>query len=157
MILNLACGDRAMPGAVNVDLRAGDLRADARALPFRASTFGQVHAQDVLEHFTAEAFQSVMAELRRVCLPAATLYARVPNLHAIAAKILDRPEHAAMWIRNIYGAHRWGPEGAWDAHHHGWTPELLKADLAANGWTVHRNDRAPNMTVTATLEGSDDA
>lgn len=148
MILNLGCGDEPERGAVNVDVRAGDVVADVRALPFADGVFDRVHASDVLEHFPQAAFPALMGEIGRVAAPSAVLRVRVPNMEKLAAALLDgsRPE---PFIRNIYGGHRWGPDGAWDAHHWGWTPGTLRSDLAGCGWDVVSIDDELNMTVEA--------
>lgn len=153
MILNLGCGNKTMDGAVNVDVRAGGVRADARMLPFRDGVFGLVCAFDIFEHFTRDGFMGVMAELRRVCIDGAKLEARVPNLTALASCLLSCPDQNDGYVRNIYGGHRWGPDGAWDTHHWGWTPVTFAKDLALSGWAVVSNDEGLNMNVEAVLEG----
>jgi SAM-dependent methyltransferase len=148
-MLNLGCGDCPVRGAVNVDLRAGDVVADARGLPFRDGVFNHVAASDVLEHFPRDRFPALMAEIGRVAAPGAWLTVRVPNMEALAVSDRQARHVIEGYVRNIYGGHRWGPDGAWDTHHWGWTPGTLTADLAEHGWDVVSNDRDLNMTVEA--------
>lgn len=150
MNLNLGCGDVPIDGAVNVDVRCGDVCADIRALPFPTGTFDHIRAFDVLEHFVPDDLPGVFAEIGRVATGGATLHARVPNLRRLACD-LDDPDIARVVIRNIYGGHRWGPAGSWDCHHWGWTVATLRADLADAGWHLISADEHPrNMVVEAT-------
>jgi hypothetical protein len=55
-------------------------------------------------------------------------------------------------IRNVYGAHRWGPDGAWDTHHWGFTPSSLSVALANVGFTELSNSLELNMVVEAVKE-----
>ena len=163
MKLCLGCGDRRMDGYTNIDLRedVADIVADVAHLTFAdAGTVEEIVAEDVLEHFPAARTQQVLAEWNRVLVAGGSLIVKVPNLHAIAEQLVGYDDMAAagdgnaasvcrMLIRNIYGGHRWGPDGAYDTHHAGWTPTLLAAELAAAGFDVIDNDHELNMRVTA--------
>jgi|GEM_PF-1498113 len=150
--LNVGAGDDRRSGYLSVDLRAdvADVVADATKLPFPTASASELVASDVLEHFPASRTAEVLAEWRRVLAPGGKLTIRVPNL-LVLAQILVRggPEPAAQVVRNIYGGHRFGPDGAWDAHHTGWTPAMLHEELAAAGFLVMSDDGQPNNTVTA--------
>ena len=52
-------------------------------------------------------------------------------------------------ITNLYGGHLFGPDGAWDVHHFGYTPTTLALELEKAGFTVLSNDESFNMTVRA--------
>lgn len=147
-VLNVGCGDDVRPGAVNVDLRpVGQVVADAACLPFRDRA-GDVLAFDILEHFPHDRIGAVLDEWHRVCDD--TLTVRVPNMDRLAHALIGRSHTPDALIRNIYGGHRWGHDGAWDAHHWGWTPDTIERDLTVHGFTVAANDRGLNMTVEAT-------
>lgn len=151
MRLNLGCGDRRMDGYVNIDLRPGvaDVAADAAVLSFAADrTVDEIVALDLLEHFPQVRTQAVLAEWHRVLIDGGRLTVKVPNLHAICVQIAAGVQ-VDMLIRNIYGGHRWGPGGAYDTHHTGWTPDLLAAELAKAGFEVLHNDLGLNMRVVA--------
>jgi SAM-dependent methyltransferase len=156
MRLNLGCGDERLPGHVNVDLRpdVADVVADVRRLPFRDGRALAVHAADILEHLPASDTARALAEWRRVLAPGGRLTVKAPNMLALSRGLLDadergRPGTAQLLIRNVFGGHRWGPDGAWDAHHTGFTPATLAGDLKAAGFLVESNDLALNMTVVA--------
>lgn len=150
MRLNLACGDDWRREYVNVDLRpdAGDETWDVSCLPVDDETVKEILALDILEHFPRSRISAVLAEWRRVLEPGGLLTVRVPNLTALATLLLNggNPDSVA---RNLVGGHRWGPDGAWDAHHWLWTPETLERDLTAAGFHVLDNDHSTNMTLNA--------
>lgn len=155
--LNLGCGAARRDGFVNVDLRpeVADVVADVRSLSLWADeSVDEIHADDVLEHFPAAQTQAILREWRRVLVPGGTLTIRCPNLHALALSIVKagnerRWPAVSCYIRNVYGGHRWGEDGALDAHHTGWVPETLATELAQAGFGVVSNDRDLNMTVVA--------
>lgn len=149
--LNIACGDAPMAEAVNVDFQAtGDVVADVAHLPIRTGSVDDAHALDILEHIPHQRTHDVLAEWRRVLRPGGRLTVRVPNMGRLARLLLVQPQDTELIIRNIYGGHRWGPDGAWDAHHWGWTQDSLACELAEAGFTPHRPDGHSNMTMAAT-------
>ena len=136
---------------VNLDLRAGDVIGDARFLPFGADTFDFILAQDILEHFPAARTVDILAEWRAVLAPGGVLSLRVPNLAALGRALgydAVAEVHEAI-IVNIYGGHRWGPEGSHDTHHAGWTPALMVKLLERNGFRVTQQDQAPSFYTRA--------
>ena len=154
MKLNVACGEDLREGYFNCDLRCGDVRCDARALPFGDATFDSVLAQDVLEHFPRAQTQAVLAEWRRVLRPDGELVLRVPNMQVLAATIglairKEAWETVQQVIENIYGGHRWGPEGAWDSHHTGWDPDLMYGELQTAGFANIDMTGDANFTASA--------
>ena len=152
MRLNLGCGDEYLEGYVNVDLRpTGDVIADVRCLPFGTRCADEVRASDVLEHFPAVETEPLLAEWQRVCKIGGWLKLRVPNLQWLGAAIALDDGMVGAYIQNVYGGHRWGPAGAWDTHHTGWTPRTLRLMLERFGFLVTANDLAPNMNVEAVL------
>lgn len=149
--LNLGCGDARRDGWVNVDRRSdvADLVADVADLPFDGGTVDEILASDIAEHFPRARLPEVFGEWMRVLRPGGTLTLRVPNLLKLSEAIARRPDRADGLIENVYGGHRWGPDGAWDTHHWGWTPQTFARDLAVWGFEVVSNDAASNMTVVA--------
>lgn len=150
MRLNLGAGDDRLEGHLSVDLRAdaADVVADCAALPFGDGTAQEVVALDILEHFPRARIPEVLAEWRRVLAPGGRLRLRVPNLARLGGQLASG-RNVAETIENIYGGHRWGPDGAWDAHHWGWTPDTLARDLRAAGFRMRLNDLRHNMGVVA--------
>jgi SAM-dependent methyltransferase len=147
--LNVGAGAARVEGWLSVDLRpdVSDVVADARRLPFPDGAADEILASDVLEHFPLGESYPLLAEWRRVLKPGGLLTLRLPNLLALAQLIVAGSAERA--IVNIYGGHRWGPDGAWDTHHTGWTPAGIEQLLRHAGYHVESNDGAPNMTVRA--------
>ena len=148
--LNIAAGDDRRDGYLHVDLRpdVADVVATAEALPFRPDAVREILALNILEHFAAAKTHAVLREWHRVMASGGRLKVQVPNLAALAQAIVEDRSPALM-IRNIYGGHRWGPDGSWDAHHTGWTPHLLRRALGDAGFTVVAADEGLNMTFDA--------
>lgn len=74
--LNLGCGKLLMKEWVNVDIKGGEVMADAAFLPFRRHSFDEVLASHVLEH--VEDLGAVMNEVHRVLRQGGIFKARVP-------------------------------------------------------------------------------
>lgn len=149
--LNLGAGDLRVPGFLGVDLRedVADVVADVTDLPYADDSVEEILAFDLLEHFPADRTQQILAEWRRVLITGGWLTLKVPNLQALGQLIHDDGESTTTFIENVYGGHRFGPEGAWDTHHAGWTPRLLQDELALAGFRVIANDLKINMTAKA--------
>lgn len=153
--LNLGCGDERLDGFVNVDLRSdchADVVADVTSLAdYPDGSVEMIRAFDLLEHFPASRTCRILRCWWRLLRDDGELILKVPNLEALAAAFLatDEPRLRRVLIRNIYGGHRWGPDGAWDAHHTGWWPTEIEDVLADCGFTPVSNDRQLNMTVEA--------
>ena len=149
--LNLGAGELRVPGFLSVDLREeiADVVADVTALPYADGVVQEILAFDILEHFPADRTRQILKEWGRVLATGGALTLKVPNLQALGAMINDDGEFATTYIENVYGGHRFGPDGAWDTHHTGWTPRLLRDELARAGFVVLANDLEPNMTVKA--------
>lgn len=154
--LNLGSGDLHVEGYLSVDLRddcGADLVADVRSLPYPDSSIDSIIAHDLLEHHSKFETAPLLAEWHRVLVPGGLLSLRVPNMHALAVQLSywhDKPgKQLDDLINNIYGGHRWGPDGAWDTHHTGFTPTSLRVVLDEAGFETLGNDEAMNMTVEA--------
>lgn len=149
--LNLACGDDRREGWINIDFRedVADLVADVSDLKgIEDDSVDEILASDILEHFPVFRIPDVLDEWRRVLRPGGLLILRVPNLLVLARLIVEGQALKAV-IRNIYGGHRWGQDGNWDAHHTGWVPNTLSQTLEQAGFEILSNDEAANMTVRA--------
>ena len=146
--MNVGGGDDRRPDFLTVDLRSdvADIVAPADQLPVADGSVEEILATDILEHFPAQRTGAVLAEWLRVLEPGGKLTVRVPNLLRLSEWIVagKRVEDA---IRNIYGGHRWGPDGAWDTHHTGWTPRLFESLLVDSGFWFDEIDDALNMTA----------
>lgn len=151
MKLNLGCGNDYRQGYVNVDLRTDcetDLVSDVTKLPYEDGEVDEILALDLLEHFPVFRTLDILSEWRRVLKLGGLLAIKVPNLEELSKALLARAR-PDMVVRNIYGGHRWGPDGAWDTHHTGWTPSMIRRDLELGGFRLLSNDVGLNMTVKA--------
>lgn len=153
--LNLGCGNDRRDGWINVDLRedVADVVCDVRKLEgYADGEVDEILAEDILEHFPETETADILAEWARVLRPDGTLTVKTPNLLALAdaiAAYARAGKHGAVacLIRNVYGGHRWGPDGAWDTHHTGWVPAQLHDALVCVGFEVLSDDEALNHTV----------
>lgn len=154
--INVGCGADRRDGYLNIDLRPeiADLVASAVKLPLPDGSVREVLAHDLLEHFSEWQVPQVLAEWFRVLAPAGELVLRVPNLEVLARWLLDGSASRDDVVRNVYGGHRFGPDGLWDTHHTGWTPGMLSDQLARAGFLVTDNDGASNMLVRARRVGT---
>lgn len=148
--LNLGCGGDRRPGYVNVDSRRGgaDLVADVGAVPLADGCAREIMALDILQHLNVWQVPAVLAEWFRLLAGGGRLVLRVPNLEALGRRLVEAQAIEDV-IRDIYGGHRFGPGGALDAHHTGWTPALLSEQLVRAGFSVQANDGQLQMTVVA--------
>lgn len=155
--LNLGAGDNRQEGYVSVDLRedVADVVCDVRKLEgYADGEVDEILAEDLLEHFPADQTADLLEEWARVLKPGGLLTVKVPNLYLLARNIvaytdLGRLDAVACLVRNVYGGHRYGPDGAWDAHHTGWVPAQLHDVLTLAGFEVLSDDGALNNRVIA--------
>ena len=119
--LNLGCGDKILPGYVNVDVaeaRAGkrpDVLCDLHRLtPFADDSVDEILAVHVVEHFWRWEVVDVLREWTRALRPGGTMILECPNLLAAVAEIAKDPVNACgpgpegqrtMWV--LYGDPRW--------------------------------------------------
>jgi len=81
-ILNLGCGRKHLPGAINLDITTAtnpDITHDlnVRPWPFPDDHFCEVHAYDVIEHVGDVV--GTMEEIHRICRPQAMVRITVPH------------------------------------------------------------------------------
>lgn len=143
--LNIGCGDKILPGYVNVDVvqsRAGkkpDVIADVRDLSaFQTGYADEVMAIHVVEHFWRWEVENVLKEWIRVLKPGGKLILECPNLLSACEALLANPEMAAradqsgqrsMWV--FYGDPQW--KDPLMVHRWGYTPQSLSDLLAGLG------------------------
>jgi SAM-dependent methyltransferase len=112
--LNIGCGTKPLPGAVNLDISA-DVGADVVhdlnrfPWPFEAESFDEVYAYDVLEH--VENVPRALEEIHRICKPGGALLATVP--HFSSANAFTDVTH-----RHWFGWHSFDPFDATHALSH---------------------------------------
>jgi len=154
MKLNLGCGDKILPGYVNVDVapaRAGiepDVLCDLHHLaPFADASADEVLAVHVVEHFWRWEVVDVLREWLRVLKPGGRMILECPNLQSACEQFLRDPDAASgpgqegqrtMWV--LYGDPRW--RDPLMVHRWGYTPRSLAAVMSEAGLKEIRQEPA---------------
>ena len=155
--LNLGCGDKLLPGYVNVDIaesRRGvrpDVLCDLRRLSaFETDSADEILSVHVVEHFWRWEVANILREWLRVLRPGGTMVLECPNLASACQAFLANPEAGAkpgpegqrtMWV--FYGDPKW--RDPLMVHRWGYTPASLAALIAASASSVNR----PSLTRTS--------
>lgn len=143
--LNLGCGDKILPGYVNVDVvasRAGkqpDVICDLRDLqPFASDSVDEVLAVHVVEHFWRWEVEDVLREWVRVLKPGGRMVLECPNLQSACEAFLANPDAGSqstqagqrtMWV--FYGDPQW--KDPLMVHRWGYTPKSLASLMQSVG------------------------
>jgi hypothetical protein len=154
MRLNLGCGDKILPGYVNVDVveaRAGmkpDVVCDLHDLaPFDEDSADEILSVHVVEHFWRWEVRDVLREWVRVLKPGGKMIVECPNILSACQTFLQDPRRFSredqdgqrtMWV--FYGDPKW--KDPLMIHRWGYTPESLAALLAEAGLVDVRQEPA---------------
>jgi SAM-dependent methyltransferase len=152
--LNLGCGDKILPGYVNVDVapsragRAPDLQCDLRHLsPIATDSCDEVLSVHVVEHFWRWEVVEVLREWLRVLKPGGAMVLECPNLLAACEAFLKDPAGGArtgaeaqrtMWV--LYGDPQW--RDPLMCHRWGYTPASLREVMEEAGLVNVRQEPA---------------
>ena len=152
--LNLGCGDKILPGYVNVDVapsrggREPDVICDLRDLhPFATGTVDEILSVHVVEHFWRWEVVGVLREWVRVLKPGGLMVLECPNLRSACEQFLANPEafsgpgpegQRTMWV--FYGDPAW--RDPLMVHRWGYTPQSLAQVMSEAGLTQIRQEPA---------------
>ncbi|MBF0375453.1 MAG: methyltransferase domain-containing protein [Alphaproteobacteria bacterium] len=152
--LNLGCGDKLLPGYVNVDVaasRAGvhpDVLCDLHHLgPFEDDSADEILAVHVVEHFWRWEVVDILKEWLRVLKPGGRMVLECPNLISACQEFLRDPDRLgradvngqrAMWV--FYGDPSW--RDPLMLHRWGYTPATLAEVMAEAGLVNVRREPA---------------
>lgn len=153
--LNLGCGDKILPGYVNVDVaesRAGkkpDVICDLRELgsSFEEGSADEILSVHVIEHFWRWEALEVLREWGRILRPGGKMILECPNLLSACEALLANPDAGAMpgkegqrtmWV--FYGDPAW--QDPLMVHRWGYTPRSLAQLMAEAGLVNVRQEPA---------------
>jgi SAM-dependent methyltransferase len=160
MRLNLCCGDDVRDGYINIDIRKTrpnvlvvDLEKDLLSFIPNDSVEEAV-ARDCIEHISWRRVEDLLKDIRRVLKCGGKLYVQVPDLEAIAKKVIMNPDFKygdlegwkaiSFWV---YGAQ----DHEYNYHKSGFTIPTLKKLLESVGFGIIdiRNDGGSNIVCWA--------
>ncbi len=152
--LNLGCGDKILPGYVNVDVvpeRSSftpDVICDVRNLTVFEDDFAdEILAVHVIEHFWRWEVTNILTEWVRVLKPGGRMILECPNLISACEEFLRDPKRNAgpgpegqrsMWV--FYGDPRW--QDPLMVHRWGYTPWSLAGLMSEVGLKNLRQEPA---------------
>jgi hypothetical protein len=152
--LNLGCGDKILPGYVNVDVveaRAGkspDVICDLHKLTcFENDHADEIMAIHVVEHFWRWEIEAILREWLRVLKPGGSMILECPNLLSACEALLAEPElrsrqdkagQTSMWV--FYGDPGW--KDPLMIHRWGYTPYSLAQLMQSVGLVNVRQEAA---------------
>lgn len=152
--LNLGCGDKILPGYINVDVAASrrglkpDVLCDLHQLNvFEDASVDEILSVHVVEHFWRWEVVDVLKEWVRVLKPGGTMVLECPNLLSACREFLQDPDGAAgpgqegqrtMWV--FYGDPAW--KDPLMVHRWGYTPRSLAEVMRAAGLVNLRQEPA---------------
>jgi len=152
--LNLGCGDKILPGYVNVDVaesRAGkkpDVLCDLHKLtPFENSVADEILSVHVVEHFWRWEVVDILKEWVRVLKPGGMMILECPNLISACQYFLQNPDlhsgpgqegQRSMWV--FYGDPAW--QDPLMNHRWGYTPRSLAQVMSESGLVNLRQEPA---------------
>jgi ubiquinone/menaquinone biosynthesis C-methylase UbiE len=157
--LNLGCGLDIRDGYINIDIRKVhpkilvlDLEKELLK-PFPDNSAEEIIAKDFIEHLSWRAVEAFLKDCYRVLKSGGRMYIQVPDLEAIAKKVILDPNFKygelegwkaiSFWV---YGAQDYET----NLHKSGFTIPTLKKLLESIGFVVERieNDGGTNVIAS---------
>lgn len=138
--LNLGCGNKNIPGYINVDLVdernkvKPDVICDIRDLKehFDDGVADEVMAIHVLEHFYAWEVHNILLEWKRVLKPGGKIIIEVPDIMKAIFHLMTMPSEPRLSMWALYGNP--GERDPLMCHKWGYTAESLGAELHLAGF-----------------------
>jgi len=160
MKLNLCCGDDVRPDYINIDIRKTrpnvlvvDLEKDLLSFIPDGSVV-EVIAKDCIEHVSWRRVEDLLKDIYRVLKCGGKLYVQVPDLEAIAKKVILNPDFKYGELEGWRAISYW-VYGAQDHPHNfhkaGFTIPTLRKLLESIGFGIIdiRNDGGSNLVCWA--------
>jgi len=160
MKLNLCCGDDVRDGYINIDVRKTkpnvlvlDLEKEL-IKPFPDNSAEEIIAKDCIEHISWRRVEDLLRDIHRVLKCNGRVYIQVPDLEAIAKKIIFNPDFCfgdlCGWKAISYFVYG-GQDYEYNYHKAGFTIETLKRLLESIGFVVEKiqNDGGTNIQARA--------
>jgi len=160
MRLNLCCGDDVRDGYINIDVRKTkpnvlvlDLEKDLLR-PFPDKSVDEILAYDCIEHISWRRIEDLLRDIHRVLKCDGRLYLRVPDLEAIAKKVILDPGFRYNELRGWKAISFWvygGQDYPENTHKAGFTIPTLKELLESLGFKIEKieNDGGTNIVCVA--------
>lgn len=152
--LNLGCGTDIKEGFTNIDIRplpGVNLVCDISNLDdlFQDSTIDEIHAYDVLEHFSFRITSRVLQNWIKKLKPGGQIIVRVPDLQKILDRFANGQLPAFEAQRLVFG----GQDYEFNYHYAGFTEGMLEGLILGCGCSeviqVVRNSDDHNVTLVA--------
>lgn len=129
--LNIGCGKQIFDGWENIDLyQPGCLKYDARDLEnvYAKNSVDEIHASDVLEHFSHLEVDRVLKSWCSLLKPGGKIYIRVPDTKKQVEMFTSGTWSIEIFRHMVYG----GQEQPGNFHCTAFTADLLKSMLLQN-------------------------
>ena len=160
MKLNLGCGDDVKAGYINIDIRKTkpnvlmlDLEKDLLKV-FPDNSVEEIIAKDVIEHVSWRRVEDLLRDIHRVLKSNGRIYIQVPDLEAIAKKVILNPNFKYGELSGYKAISYWiygGQDYEYNFHKSGFTISTLRGILEQIGFIVEdiKNDGGSNIVCWA--------
>lgn len=152
--LNLGCGDKILPGYINIDTaserkdKKPDIVADIRDLrKIKTSIADEILAVHVIEHFYYWEVIPLLRSWKRILKPGGKLILECPNLVNACKAIIENPQVASLPDSNgqmsmwpLYGDPSW--QDPLMVHKWAYTPDSLIKVVASAGFSNVKQEKA---------------